>query len=110
MFGASRLTRLMILLPFTSCISDNWALVRFEVRLRRWLLPPLVRTTLPEPVRRKRLDVALCVFNLVLPVFALRGILLTPFRGNLEIKKPRDTSCLPPADVQHLWDLLYDWI
>src|SRR5512138_449929 len=75
MLGARRLTRLMILRPFTSSISDNCTLVRFDVRRRKWLLPPLVRTTLPEPVRRKRLEVALWVFSLSLPfAFALRGI------------------------------------
>jgi hypothetical protein len=51
-------------LPFTGIIEVNWRFVRFEVRLRKWLLPPLVRTSLPEPVKRKRLAVALCVFNL----------------------------------------------
>src|SRR5689334_15679690 len=64
--GARRFTRLMILRALTSSISDNCALVRFDVRRRRWLLPPLVRTTLPDPVRRKRLDVALWVFSLVM--------------------------------------------
>src|SRR6185503_12490515 len=80
MLGARRLTRLMILRPFTVCISDNCAFVRFDVCRRKWLLPPLVRTTLPEPVRRKRLDVALCVFNLILPALALRGILACSFQ------------------------------
>src|SRR5512143_4026608 len=80
MLGARRLTRLMILRAFTTCISDNCAFVRFDVCRRKWLLPPLVRTTLPEPVRRKRLDVALWVFNLVLPALALRGIADSPFK------------------------------
>src|SRR5918993_3974396 len=74
MLGARRLTRLMMPPPFTSCISDNCAFVRLDVRRRKWLLPPFVRTTLPEPVRRKRLEVALWVFSLFLPAFALRGI------------------------------------
>src|SRR3970040_806112 len=72
--------RLMILRPFTSIISDNCAFVRLDVLRRRWLLPPLVRTTLPEPVRRKRLDVALWVLSFILPALALRGILRAPFR------------------------------
>ncbi len=51
----------------------NSSLVRLEVRRRRWLLPPLVRTSMPDPVRRKRLDVALWVLILYLPVVCLRG-------------------------------------
>jgi len=39
-------------------------LVRFDLRRRKWLLPPLVRTILPEPVMRKRLEAALWVFSL----------------------------------------------
>ena len=67
--------RLMILRATTGCISLKFAFVRFEVRRRKWLLPPLVRTTLPEPVRRKRFEVALWVLSLVFPpAFALRGI------------------------------------
>ena len=67
--------RLMILRPFTSCISDNCAFVRFDVFRRKWLLPPLVRISLPEPVKRKRFDVALWVLSFNLPLaFALRGI------------------------------------
>src|SRR5512134_2699934 len=78
--GARRLTRLMILRAFTTSISDNCAFVRFDVCRRKWLLPPLVRTTLPEPVRRKRLDVALWVFSLVFVAFALGGILACSFQ------------------------------
>jgi hypothetical protein len=51
----------------------NKALVRFEVRRRRWLFPPLVRIKTPDPVRRNRLEVALWVFNLNLPDLILRG-------------------------------------
>src|SRR5689334_11547855 len=80
MLGARRLTRLMILRACTGCISVNCAFVRFDVCRRKWLLPPFVRTTLPEPVRRKRLDVALWVFSLVLPALALRGILACSFQ------------------------------
>src|SRR6185503_9254711 len=83
MLGARRLTRLMMPLPFTSCISDNCAFVRFDVCRRRWLLPPFVRTTLPEPVRRKRLEVALWVFSLFFPAFALRGIADFSFQTKL---------------------------
>src|ERR1044071_2566182 len=80
MLGARRFTRLIILRPCTVSISDNCTFVRLDVFRRRWLLPPFVRTTLPEPVRRKRLEVALWVFNLVLPALALRGILACSFQ------------------------------
>src|SRR5512143_325627 len=69
MLGASRFTFLMMLRPFTVCISARSALVRRERLRRRWLLPPLVRTSLPLPVSRKRFEVALCVFSLYLPDF-----------------------------------------
>lgn len=59
----------MVFLPCTTIISVKSALVRSEVRRRRWLLPPLVRTKTPDPVRRNLLEVALWVFNLYLPVF-----------------------------------------
>src|SRR5512144_3082239 len=60
--------------PLTGSISDNSFLERSEVRRRRWLLPPLVRTSVPDPVRRNRLLVALWVFILNLPTFVdLRG-------------------------------------
>jgi len=68
------MTRWMIPAPLTGSISDNCFSVRSEVRRRRWLLPPLVRTSMPDPVRRKRLLVALWVFILYLPSFVdLRG-------------------------------------
>ena len=67
----------------TGCISERAAFVRLEVFLRKWLLPPFVRTTLPEPVNRKRLDVALWVFSLVLPAFALRGMTDFSFQTKL---------------------------
>lgn len=67
------MTRWTILSPLTGTISVNNALVRFEVRRRRWLFPPLVRNKTPDPVRRNRFEVALWVFNLYLPVFILRG-------------------------------------
>ena len=77
--------RLMILRAVTGCISLKFAFVRLEVRRRKWLLPPLVRITLPEPVRRKRLDVALWVFSLVFPpAFALRGIADFSFQTDLD--------------------------
>jgi len=75
--------RLTILRAVTGCISERAAFVRFEVFLRRWLLPPFVRTTLPEPVRRKRLDVALWVFSFVLPAFAFRGMADFSFQTKL---------------------------
>jgi len=56
--------RLTMLFPATGSISMNCALVRAGVRRRRWPLPSLVRRNIPEPVRRKRLDVALCVLIL----------------------------------------------
>ena len=55
-------------------------------------LPPLVRISLPAPVRRNRLDVALWVLSLNLPDLALRGTLLTPFRQN------KSRTNFPPAD------------
>jgi hypothetical protein len=73
MFGARRLTRWMIFSPFTWTISDSKAFVRDEVRRRKWLLPPFVRIKVPDPVRRNRLEVALWVFSLIFPAFALRG-------------------------------------
>src|SRR5512139_3382925 len=61
---------------------------------------------MPEPVRRNRLEVALWVFSLVLPLaFALRGIADVLLSRNFRQNKPRDS--LRPADVQHLWDLHY---
>jgi hypothetical protein len=82
MLGARRLIRLMNLRPFTTIVSLNNALVRSEVRRRKWLLPPLVRTSVPEPVKRNLLDVALWVFSFNLPdFFGLRGIAkFAPFR------------------------------
>jgi len=81
MFGARRLIRLMNLRPFTTIISLNNALVRSDVRRRKWLLPPLVRTSVPEPVKRNLLDVALWVFSFNLPdFFALRGIAVCSFQ------------------------------
>src|SRR5512139_2119106 len=63
---------------------------------------------MPEPVRRKRLEVALWVLSLVLPLaFALRGIADVLLSQNFRHKKPRDASRLLPADDQHLWDLHY---
>src|SRR5260221_5371682 len=48
----------------TAIILPNNRLVRLAVRRRRWLLPPLVRMTLPVPVTRNRLAVALWVLSL----------------------------------------------
>jgi hypothetical protein len=72
-YGARRLTRLTMPLPFTGTISENSILVRLEVRRRIWLFPPFVRTNIPDPVTRKRLEVALWVFILYLPTVCLRG-------------------------------------
>ena len=90
----------MNLRPFTTIISLNNALVRSEVRRRKWLLPPLVRTSVPEPVKRNLLDVALWVFSFNLPdFFGLRGIAkFAPFR--------KLTPGLKPVDYQHLLDYL----
>jgi hypothetical protein len=71
--GARRRTCLTKRLPLTTTISSNKAFVRFDVRLRRWLLPPLVRIKTPAPVSLNRLDVALWVFNFTFPSFCLRG-------------------------------------
>lgn len=97
MFGARRLMRLMYLRPLTTIISLNNAFVRSDVRRRKWLLPPLVRTSVPEPVKRNLLDVALWVFSFNLPdFFALRGIVLfAPFK--------KLTANYPAyADYQHV--------
>src|SRR5450759_239913 len=69
MKGASRLTRRMIFTAFTGIISVNRALTRSAVRRRRWLFPPLVRTTIPDPVMRNRFEVALWVLSLTFPSF-----------------------------------------
>src|SRR5258706_1573038 len=101
MLGLRRLIRLMILRPLTGIVLLNNALVRSEVRRRKWLLPPLVRTSTPEPVRRNLLDVALCVFSLYFfPGFALRGI-----AGFLLSDKMNRGIYLTPADDQHLLGL-----
>src|SRR5512139_1333319 len=84
--GLRRLTRLMMLRPLTGIISLNSAFVRSDVRRRRWLLPPFVRTSLPEPVRRNRFEVALWVFSLYLPVFALRGITVCSFQTKYTVR------------------------
>lgn len=68
--------RLTIPRPFTGSISVKSCLVRLAVRRRRWLLPPLVRTKIPVPVRRNRLEVALWVFSLYLVVRCFRGTVL----------------------------------
>ncbi len=101
MFGARRLMRLMYLRPTTGTISLNNAFVRSEVRRRKWLLPPFVRTSMPEPVKRNLLDVALWVFSFNLPdFFALRGI-----SGFLLSDKINRGTLFTPADDQHLWGL-----
>ena len=79
MLGARRLIRLIRPLPFTSSISLNSAFVRLDVRRRKWLLPPLVRTSLPDPVKRNLFEVALWVFSLNLPLLALRGTAIYSF-------------------------------
>ena len=57
-------------LPCTGTIEESFALVRLDVRRRKWLLPPLVRTIFPVPVILKRFEVALWVFSLYyLPFF-----------------------------------------
>ena len=82
MLGARRLTRLMMPPPFTSCISDNCAFVRLDVRRRKWLLPPFVRITLPEPVRRKRLEVALWSSVWSCQLLLCEALLISPFKQN----------------------------
>ena len=59
--------------PLTGSISENKRLERLEVRRRKWLLPILVRTSIPVPVTRKRLAVALWVLILYFPTVGLRG-------------------------------------
>ena len=80
-FGMRRLTFLMMLLPLTSMVSASSAFERFEVWRRRWLFPPLVRTSLPEPVNRKRLEVALWVLSLIYRRSLLcEALMHTPFQ------------------------------
>ena len=62
--------RLRSPLDSTTSIFENCAFTRFDLRRRKWLLPPLVRTILPVPVTRKRLAAALYVFSLYFFVFA----------------------------------------
>src|SRR5512143_771063 len=74
MFGARILTFFLILRAFTPTVSASRALARADRLRRRWLFPPLLRTSLPAPVRRNRLEVALWVLSFNLPpAFALRG-------------------------------------
>src|SRR5690349_5516139 len=102
MLGFKRLMRLMMLRPLTGMVLLNNALVRSEVRRRKWLLPPFVRTSSPEPVRRNRLEVALWVFSLYfLPGFALRGIAGFLLSGKI---KPRVS--ITPAD-DHIFGVLH---
>ena len=75
----------MIFSPSTGIISVNKAFVRSGVRRRRWLLPPLVRTRTPVPVRRNRLEVALWVFNLIFPAFTFLGTAKLLFLKNLRL-------------------------
>ena len=56
-------------LPSTIIIESSKAFVRLDVRRRKWLLPPFVRTSFPEPVRRKRFEVALWVLSLYFLTF-----------------------------------------
>jgi hypothetical protein len=107
MLGARRLIRLMNLRPFTTIVSLNNALVRSDVRRRKWLLPPLVRTSMPEPVKRNLLDVALWVFSFNLPdFFGLRGIAkFAPFRKLTSgLKYTRGLSTF--LGLSKLWDSL----
>src|SRR5512143_4310348 len=74
MFGARILTFFLILRAFTPTVSASRALARADRLRRRWLFPPLLRTSLPAPVNRNRLEVALWVLSFILPpAFALRG-------------------------------------
>ena len=87
------------------------ALVRLDVRRRRWLLPPLVRTSIPDPVRRKRLEVALWVFILYFPACLLAWHDLTPFTQNSAVLQshPRLStrkSCKRMKSAQRVYFLL----
>jgi hypothetical protein len=95
-YGASLWTRWMMPRPFTGTISVNSCLTRLDVRLLRWLLPPLVRTTTPVPVTLKRFEVALWVFSLYFVVVCLRGTSVTPFHT-----KPRLGSA--EAEKRQTW-------
>jgi|GEM_PF-2804245 hypothetical protein len=48
----------------TANVFESSRLTRLDVRRRKWLLPPFVRTTMPLPVTLNRLTVDLCVFSL----------------------------------------------
>ena len=80
--------------PSRGSSRSSSALVRFEVRRRRWLLPPLVRTSMPDPVRRNRLEVALWVFSLICQTFCFaRHCCLLLSRKNITAGRdvlPRD--------------------
>jgi hypothetical protein len=80
--GAKRFTRFLIPRPLTGIISLNNLFVLFDVTRRRWLLPPFVRTSFPEPVNRNLFEVALCVFSLYLPVRCFRATSFTPLKQN----------------------------
>lgn len=88
--------RFTIFAPCTGTISVNSAFVRTEVRRRKWLLPPFVRTTMPDPVMRNRLDVALWVFSLYFPAFCLRGTCEPPLYKAL---RPAYTAALQTCPV-----------
>src|SRR3990172_1233753 len=96
--------RLTIPRPFTEIISVNRRLVRLDVLRRRGLLPPLVRTSIPEPVRRKRLAVALWVLSLYLPLDGLRG---TVVLLSHKIPRCRDnhSAARQTAEGLYLFDL-----
>src|SRR4030042_2954489 len=78
MYGARRLTCRVVPLSLSTIISPSSSLGRLGVLRRRWPLPILVRITLPLPVRRNRLAVALWVLSLVFPSFFFRGISSAP--------------------------------
>ena len=101
MYGASRPIRLMTLLPCTGTISVNRALARLERRRRKWLWPPFVRTTLPDPVMRNRLDVALWVFSLYFPAFCFCGTVNLLFTKLCGLLKSRITNNIFPSVEQY---------
>ena len=82
-YGNNFLMRFSKPLPCTATVSSSCPLARGDRFRRRCPFPPLLRTSLPEPVVRKRFAVALWVFSLNLPFLCFFG---TAFLLSLIIK------------------------
>jgi hypothetical protein len=89
-YGARRPTRLTIPRPFTGTISLNSCLVRFEVRRRKWLLPPFGPYQHACSSQAKTLGGRLVGFDLVLTGRLLAWHGKTPLTQNsAELFHPR---------------------